>query len=552
MTLSPRFLALCAFALLACSAPEFGELPPVCDPQLGPCPPPDPTTSTTADEPPTGGIQTVTGPTTTSTTGEASTTGDDPGTTTGEPLLLPAIVDHLLAPNPLTDPGTIQLDVTTEHATGVRMQVDDGDTVELASGPDTFTAELPIYTGLSSGTHHMTLVAWRDDLESEPVVVPFEVALDPPGEGYVWESADLLGGQGSVAALAALPTANDGHVLVEWGTYYPGGQARCYLRRRDTLGAWGPGDVVELHPGVHCVARDLAVTPGGELYLLASRTTNNDARWWLGRIPTWETAATPENLATGGPGDVGHALALGAGKVAVCGTRPVVNPNDKLDAAVWVLGEPVQLFDYDAPDFDTHHFDETLRDCVFDGPTLVGVGDASGVHTKAPNEPKRRKHLQVRLDLDADLATPHVGAEIGLATQSVANAVALDRDGRVVTVGHLCGDTCKQDAYLWVHAQDGKLEWYTALGADFAAPLALAASPAGYLVLGGARKKGPVWSSFWLRAYFLGDYAPVWTYERDDAPVFQYATAVAVGPEGHVYGGGVGANGYPAVAYVTP
>ena len=130
--------------------------------------------------------------------------------------------------------------------------------------------------------------------------------------------------------------------------------------------------------------------------------------------------------------------------------------------------------------------------------------------------------------------------------------MTLDDEGRVVTVGYLCGDTCKQDAHLWVHAPDGTLEWYAALGANLATPYALATSPAGYVVLGGAVKTGPASSRFWMRAYFVGDYDPVWTFERDDAPVFQYATAVAVSPAGHIYGGGVGANGYPAVVYVHP
>ena len=507
-------------------------------------------TPPTPDDPPTtgNGIQTVTGADPGTSSGDGSTGLDE---TTGEPLPPPpAILGHTLSPNPLTELGTIAVTIVAEHAEGVRMQVDGGDPVELTPAPEGFTGGIPIYSGLSTGPHHATFVAWRGDQQSEPTQVPFEVALPPPGEGYVWESANLLG-IGTVAAVTALP-GDEGAAMVELGTYYPGGAPRCYLRRRDALGAWGPNDLVELHPGTDCSAIDIETQPDGTIYVLASLTKGKDPQWWLGRIGSWAAAATPDLVSQGGLGDVAHALAVSADRVAVCGTHPVFNPIDKLDAAVWVVGEPVKFFDYKTPELDPHTFDETVRDCIFDGQTLVSVGDAYGVHSNIPAQPNRRRHLQLRLDLESGTFTPFVAPELGSATQSVASAVALDGLGRVVTVGHVCEDTCKQDAVLWAHAPDGTLEWYTFLGADIAAPFALAWAPAGYVVLGGAVKKGPVWSSFWMRAYFIDDYEPVWTFERDDAPVFQYATAVGVSPQGHLYGGGVGANGYPAVVYLHP
>jgi hypothetical protein len=515
---------------------------------------PDDTSSTgsaTTDvTPTTGQILTTTAPP------EPGTSSGDPGeeSSTGEPpppVLPPSIVDHSLSPDPLKKPGTIEAMIIAENASSVQMQVDDGDAIDLAGGPDIYTGGIPIYTGLSSGTHWATFVASRDGLDSEPLIVPFEVGLPAPGEGYVWESADLIG-TGTVAAIVALPPGDDAAAMIEWGTYYPGGKPRCYLRQRDALGGWGPADFVEVLPGTECVAIDLAAGPEGELYLLASRKTGNDVRWWLGKAATWATAATPENVTTGSLGDVAEAVAVGAGKVAVCGTRPVANPVDKIDAAVWVVGEAVRLFDYDTPEFDEHRFDETLRDCIINEGILVGVGDVFGRHTPDPNEPKRRRHLRLRVDLASSEATLHVGAELGAATQSVANGVAIDNQGRTVTVGHLCGDTCEPDAELWVHGPNDTLEWYASLGPDIASPFAIAASPAGYLVLASARKKDAWWSAFWMRAYFIGQYQPVWTFEHDDAQQPQFATAVAVSSAGHVYGGGVGANGYPAVVYVTP
>lgn len=547
-----RYVLLLALGLSACPPPDLSALPPYCEPAEQACPPGASSSSGEAEPAPepTGGVQTVTGPepdTTSSDTGDLGSTS-----TTDEPPIPPPMIveEPTLTPDPLKSLGAVDASVLTANADGVRMRVDDGDQVELGGGPDTFVGGAPFYSGLSNGTHKAEFVAWRGNLQSEPEVVFFEVDLPKPGQGYVWESLNFIG-LGTVAAIVALPHADSGPVMVELGTYYPVGKPRCYLRRRDADGAWNlASDVVEVLPDVPCIAIDLEVDSEGRLYLLVMRDVGIDDRWWLGRVDTWESAATPLHRNSGAPGDTAHALTVRTGKEVVCGTRSVNNPFDKLDAAIAVTGYPVRLFDY-VTDND-HQFDETLRDCALDGNTLVAVGDIFGWLDGNKFDPKRRHHLQLRLDLGTDLATAHVGAELGSATQSVANALTILSDSRVVTVGYLCGDMCQPEAQLWVHASDGSLKWYAALGADLAAPFGIAASPAGYVVLGGAVKKSPVWSQFWMSAYFIGEYKPVWTFTRDDAPVFQYATTVAVGPEGHVYGGGVGAAGYPAIVYIRP
>ena len=544
LMLRPLPLALVAAA--ACTMPGYDGFTSF-EPEAGS------TSSATSAPALTGGIQTVTGPDptpTTSTTSTGTTFADS--STTGEPLPPPpALVEISLTPNPITDPGVITAKAVAEHADGVRMSVDDAPPIELTATPDGFVGEIPITTGLLSlDEHHATFTAWRADLESAAELVPFDVALPTPGQSYVWESADLIG-IGNAAALVALPPGDPDAVLVEFGTHYPGGQARCYLRRRDALGAWSANDLIEIQPGIECQAIDLAVHPDGTLYLLASRNTGNDPRWWLGRIGGWAVANTPEHLALGNSGELGRALALGGDKVAVCGTHTVQNQIDKLDAAIWILGQPPRLYDHHNIDVAPHWLDETLRDCAFDGSTLVAVGDAYGWHLNQ-FDLQRRRHLHLRLDLETDTFTPFVGAELGAATQSAANALALGDAGQVVTVGYQCGDTCKPDPYLWVHADDGSLEWYAALGAELTAPVDIAASPAGYFVLAGAKKTGPWSGNFWMAAYFPGDYKPAWTFIHDDAPDLALANALAVGPLGHVYGAGTGTGNYPAVVYITP
>jgi len=69
--------------------------------------------------------------------------------------------------------------------------------------------------------------------------------------------------------------------------------------------------------------------------------------------------------------------------LAVCGAKKVAT-DDALDAFT-VLVRPGQdgeerLFD-DDPKFDQKHtFTETVRDCAFEGDTLVTVGEARGIH----------------------------------------------------------------------------------------------------------------------------------------------------------------------------
>src|SRR5690606_35564259 len=155
----------------------------------------------------------------------------------------PAIVDHDLAPNPLQHPGPIEISVATLHAEGVRMHIDGGPAIELsASGDgDSFTGEIAVYSALDNGKHVASFVAWRDGLESAPLVLEFAVALPKTGSELFWK-AEEQPGKGAVVALAVTPA----HALIELGSYLVDGQSRCYLRRRGLDGNWGSGDLVEL------------------------------------------------------------------------------------------------------------------------------------------------------------------------------------------------------------------------------------------------------------------------------------------------------------------
>ncbi|MCY1054287.1 hypothetical protein [Nannocystis sp. SCPEA4] len=541
---SPSLLGITVFGVAACTAPGLDHIGTHGDP---------PDTSTTSA---TSGASEA-APPTTGEPGTSTTTGDDPGvttigsgatsepatTTTDDPLAPPAIVEHELGPSPLQQAGPIDVAIGTVHADGVRMRIDDGASVELTVvGVDNFVGEIAVYTALDNGEHTATFVAWRDDLESEPLAIPFTVALPPPGSELFWEGDSAIG-KGTVVALAVTPT----HDLIELGTYYPQGQARCYLRRRDLGGAWGPGDLVELKPGLPCSAIDLTVDEDGALHVLADKIENGELRWWLGKIDAW--AAEPANVGTGAVGDVARALATDNTRVAVCGTKP---KDMHLDAAVWIFvpnatGKSLSYDYMPGVDLPTR-FSETPRDCGFLGDHLVLTGGMLGLHE---GNDDLTRHFVLDIDLAAETPSWLVAGE-GPGSQSEAKTLSIDAEGRIITGGHSCGDICEPQGELRLFSSQSEQLWQRTLDPSVSPPRAITWHPAEYAVFASARNNAQDASVFLIQAWFPLGGAPAWTYEHQDGPAIHTATAIAIGPYGQIYAGGTTAGGYPAIAFIAP
>ena len=137
-------------------------------------------------------------------------------------------------------------------------------------------------------------------------------------------------------------------------------------------------------------------------------------------------------------------------------------------------------------------------------------------------------------------------------TQSAATDVDVDPSGRVMITGYICNDVCMPEGTLWLLDEDGMLTWSAGIGlhqVKTLAPHAVRWHPQGYAVVASGGVKG-VDSAFLIRAYEPFNFTPLWTYTRKDPNLFNIAWTVAVGAFGEVYAGGIGANGYPAVAYV--
>lgn len=488
------------------------------------------------------GIQTVTGEDESSTSTDTVPDTDD--STTGEPAA-PMIVSFELSPNPIEFNGPIAVTVMAD-ADAVRMQLDNGDVIDLAPGePGMFHGEIAVLTGLINGDGHVALLTPRSgDIEGETVPAPYAVALPKPGSQGLWETGNLIG-EGRVVAMAVLP---DGKV-VELGTLMIDGTSHCYLRRRSKGGAWGDDDVRLLAPDDPCEAIDLAVDEEGALFTLVNRHGKDGLRWWLAKITAW--GQSPINVGFGTKGETASALARhGSGAVAVCGYGPTNWGDD--DAMVSIfrpdLSGEAWAIDYPAPMKLPHDFSERTRDCVFAGDTLALVGEANGWHGEENFD--RDRLFVLRFDIKSKTPAWTV-LPAGVKTQSGAQAVAADGTGRLIIGGYTCNDACQPEGDLRIF-DAGELSWSLSLGIFPTKQFAVhdvAWSPAGYAIVATGGMKGNE-TAFTVRAYAPDNSEPLWTFTRKDSQVLHLALALALGAYGEVYAGGLGANGYPAVAFI--
>lgn len=494
--------------------------------------------------------------------GTDSTSGSDSGpdtdapTTEGADVEPPIILDVTLTPTTVTKNGEITVDVTTsENETeGVRLRLDDGTTRELTqTRPGHFTDKIYAYTGLDNGPHAAKLIPWRGDTDGAQVKEPYTVSLPQPSTEIYWEAADSLAiGQGWVAAMGTLPSGE----IVELGTRVTeDDKRRCYLRLRTDEGAWGSPNIVHLLPGDECEAVDLVVREDGTIHtLVAWRIAPNSWGWWLSDIPTWDSE--PLTLAAGPAGEDATALAYRDGQLAVCGSAP--SGFGDLDLFVDVVGDeqPRQSVDYISKDTDPntpHKFDEIPRDCLFTGDNEIAVvGEAYGEHEKDAGDHSRRFLLSV--DVETPTAPNFAVAKAGFASQSIATAVVLDDFGNLLVAGYVCGEPCVEaEGFLWTLSTEGDELSSTALGLfsePLLAPHALHWSPAGYALVGNGGNAGDD-DSFVVRAFAPGDGEPLWTYSRHDEFQTHVPMVIEVGDFGEIYAGGLGANVYPAIAYIA-
>ena len=215
------------------------------------------------------------------------------------------------------------------------------------------------------------------------------------------------------------------------------------------------------------------------------------------------------------------------------------------------LPEP-RAFDYKPLGKKYHRFTETAHDCDFADDTLVLVGAANGKHD-GDKDPRDRLMI-IETDLVAaadDAAWTVAGLDQGIQTRALA--LDLDAQGRYLIAGYTCFGTCEPVGEVRVYAPGGKLAAPTLslgpLGSAWFGPHDIAWSPAGYAVvaLGGQDEQTVV---FKVQAVAPGVALPLWTFIPNDKKGPQIAVAVAVGPYGEVYAGGIGGADQAAFARI--
>jgi hypothetical protein len=512
--------------------------------------------SSGSDEPPTTseGVNTVTGESP-GDTGDSSSSGAYPetsaaetsGTMTGEPAELPVILSREVDPDYTDVNDVLEVFVTAEHADGVRMELESGEVVELTPlGSGQFSGEIFAFSGLGNGEWTAWFTPWQGALEGETVDAEYVIALPPPGYELDWD-ADAFDVDGNVAKIGILP---DGRP-VEFGTYHEMGEPRCYLRLRDKSGE--PVEFVEVLPPARCRAIDFTIDrETGVMHFLVERKMGDDLVWWAGESPAWGFG--PKNIGVGQVGDMALALASRPGLVAVCGAKPVAT-SDGRDALAVLLRPGQQseerLFDY-RPTNKLHKFAETARDCIFTGDKLVLVGEARGDHPDDDSPDERDRSMVIKHDVAADVPPNWLVGGPGPGAQSRIVAVDMDHQGRLHTVGYTCLDVCEPEGEVRVYSPSGELESQVSmgpLGSAWFGPHDIAWSPAGHAVIALAGQQGQS-IVFKVQAFAPNTYEPLWTFTPSDKQGVQIALAVAVGPFGEVYAGGIGATNHPAFAVI--
>ncbi len=140
----------------------------------------------------------------------------------------------------------------------------------------------------------------------------------------------------------------------------------------------------------------------------------------------------------------------------------------------------------------------------------------------------------------------------GPNVQSRALALDVDDKGRYYLAGYTCDDDCKPDGEVRVYESGGALAAQVQLGplgSLWLGPHDIAWSPAGYAVVAFGELQGQD-SVFKVQAVGANKPQPLWTFFPKDQQGQQLGLAVAVGPYGEVYTGGIGADGHPAFAVI--
>ena len=169
---------------------------------------------------------------------------------------------------------------------------------------------------------------------------------------------------------------------------------------------------------------------------------------------------------------------------------------------------------------------------------LTLVGEAFGRH--GMDLAKRDRLFVAHLDSQTKATAWTIDTPV-IKAQSGAQNVDVDETGRLIVAGYTCDDDCQPEADLRIYNARDDLAWQVSLGTFPTTEFAvqdLAWSPAGYAVVATGGTKGNE-VAFTVRAFAPSQVGALWTFTHKDLQVLQVALALAIGPYGEVYGGGI-------------
>lgn len=522
----PRLPALLSFTLVAVGCPPPSSLRPDALTSAGTPGSTGGDEGSTGDEAGSTGSTSSTGATV---TGEIEETTGASSTTDG-PVMLgpPRVVEAWWTPDAPMTPGTVTLTIETKDVEWLELKYD-GMPLELKQSklePWIYTLDVEVISELFEGTHTAVIRPFRGQDEGDTVEVSFVADLPAHGSEGFWEAGAGLG-QGLAGTV--LPGLKDD--VYEFGTLKPGGQRRCYLRRRRADGLAPIKDVVEIQPGNLCTATDAAIESDGRLLLLYEYEKAGVTQWQLDRHDPWNETLEP--VLVGAKNHKGNAVAVGPdGEIVVCGSRPG-GPTDT-DLAAWIVGvnNPITLDLVYGP--NSHWISEVAHDCAFVGPTLVLAGDADGLHGE--DLMSSRRHMVTEVDLITRDAVWTVVPPAGKLVESSAQAIAAAGDDRYVVAGHVCDDNCfPQQLELREYALGGVVLSSFRPAVKTTPATGIAWHPAGYAVVSAGELVSPAEMKFWAQGWIPGEQKDLWTYSRSDGEGIHWALDVAVGKAYWIY-----------------
>ncbi|HEY8379226.1 MAG TPA: hypothetical protein VIK91_22185 [Nannocystis sp.] len=191
----------------------------------------------------------------------ASTGGDDPGLSDSAELPAPPPrVEAIELPESVHAAGWVPITITTSHASAARIELDgvEGDPLTEAE-PGVWTGKIPIRGAIDNGTHTITAVAARDDLEHHE---DRPLAVSTPTAGTV--ALTHTGAPGSKHSQIALTPEGD---VLAIGTVTVNGVERPALSKHSGQTGqplWPAPVLLDDREGR---GADLAVTPAGDVWV---------------------------------------------------------------------------------------------------------------------------------------------------------------------------------------------------------------------------------------------------------------------------------------------